>query len=136
VEREVTIEEALQHHTYKEALAGKRMAIREVMRWITKRERWLDENKPRHTQKVTFAGTAEDPDNADEAMLLLGIARENTERKDLKMDRLQLQLETWTVRAALKRRRGARSLTTEEVDDVRRCTHDDGTLKLPLGVDP
>ena len=135
VAREVTIEEALQHHTYKEALAGKRMAIREVMRWITKREQWLAEHKPRRVQKVTFAGTIEDPNNADDALLLLGIVRENTERKGLKVDRLQLLQESWAVKAALKRRRGTRSLTTKEIDDVRRCTHDDGTLRLPIGVD-
>jgi hypothetical protein len=135
VGHDVTVEEALQHRTYQEALAGKRMAIREVMRWIVKRERWLAENRPVRPVKTSFAGTIQDPDNADEALLLLGIARENPDRKDLIKDRLQLQLEPWAVKAALKRRRGARPLTTKEVDDVRRCSHDDGTLKLPRGVD-
>lgn len=40
VEREITMEEALQHRTYQDALAGKRMARREVLRWIEKREAW------------------------------------------------------------------------------------------------
>ena len=135
VGHEVTVEEALQHRTYQEALAGKRMAIREVMRWMIKRERWLAEHRPPFGGKVSMGGVVQDPDNADEALLLLGIARENSDRKDLIKDRLQLQLEPWAVKTALRRRRGARQLTTKEVDEVRRCTHDDGTLKLPHGVD-
>ena len=38
--REITVEEALQQRTYRDALAGKRMAQREVMKWIMKREAW------------------------------------------------------------------------------------------------
>ena len=42
--REITVEEALQHRTYQDALAGKRMAVREVVKWIIKREAWLEKN--------------------------------------------------------------------------------------------
>ena len=37
--REVTAEEALQHKTYQDAIAGKRMAQREVFKMINKREK-------------------------------------------------------------------------------------------------
>lgn len=73
---EVTLEEALQQRTYQEALTGKRLAIREVLRWILKREQWIAKNEPSGPRKVTWAGTIQDPDNADQALLLLGIARE------------------------------------------------------------
>ena len=36
--REITVEEALQQRTYQDALKGKRMAIREVVRWTQERE--------------------------------------------------------------------------------------------------
>ena len=39
--REITVEEALQQRTYEDALAGKSMAQREVLKWILKREAWL-----------------------------------------------------------------------------------------------
>jgi Family of unknown function (DUF5681) len=45
--REITVEEALQHRTYQDALAGKRMAVREVVKWIIKREAWLEKNAPK-----------------------------------------------------------------------------------------
>jgi len=40
--REISVEEALQQRTYQDALAGKRMAMREVVKWIIKREAWLE----------------------------------------------------------------------------------------------
>ena len=132
---EITVEEALQQRTYQEALADKRMAIREVLRWIVKREQWLARNRPAVRAKVTFTGIGQDPDNADEALLLLGIARENPDRIEFKSNRLQLQLETWAVRAALRRRRGVHTLKKSEIADIRHCTHDDGTLKLPEGIE-
>lgn len=39
--REITLEEALEQRTYQDALAGKGMAMREVMKWIRKRDAWL-----------------------------------------------------------------------------------------------
>jgi hypothetical protein len=39
--RETTLEEALQHWTFQDAMAGKAMAIRQVANWIIKREKWL-----------------------------------------------------------------------------------------------
>jgi Family of unknown function (DUF5681) len=134
VVQEVTVEEALQQRTYQEALTGKRLAIREVLRWILKREQWIAKNEPSGSRKVTWGGTIQDPDNADQALVLLGMAHENPTRRDVGATRLQLQLESWAVKAALRRRRGAASLTTKEIEEIRRCTHDDGTLKLPEGV--
>ena len=41
VPREVTVEEALQHRTYQEAIAGNRAARREILKMIAKREQYL-----------------------------------------------------------------------------------------------
>src|SRR5690349_20692393 len=60
---EVTVEEALQQRTYQEALTGKSLAIREVLRWILKREQWMAKNEPSSSRKVTWGGTIQDPDN-------------------------------------------------------------------------
>src|SRR5258708_12458081 len=45
--REVTVEEALQQQTYQRALAGVGMAVREVLKWIMKRDPWLAKNAPK-----------------------------------------------------------------------------------------
>ena len=135
VPREISVEEALQHRTYQEALAGKRMAIREVLRWIVKREQWLSKHLPQNHGRIVTRVIVNDPDNADQALLLLEIAGENPDRTSLTASRTSLLLEPWAVKAALRRRRGTRSLTNREIDDIRRCTRDGETLKLPEGLD-
>lgn len=135
IQQEIPVEEALQYRTYQEALAGKRMAIREVLRWILKREKFLAKHRPRVGTTVSWRETTPDPTNADAALVVLGIACENPGRRDVGADRLQLLLEPWAVKAALKRRRGVRSLTRKDIDDIRRCSRDDGTLKFPEAVE-
>jgi hypothetical protein len=39
--REITMEEAIQQRTFRDAIAGKRMAMREVAKWIMKRLAWF-----------------------------------------------------------------------------------------------
>jgi hypothetical protein len=48
--REITLEEALQQRTLQDALAGKRIAQREVAKWIMKREAWLTKQAARAPQ--------------------------------------------------------------------------------------
>ena len=134
VSREITVEEALQHRTYQDALAGKRIAIREVLRWILGREEWLSKNSGTVMPVAAFTGTMQDPDNADHALQLLEIAKRNHDRDDVGGVRAQLLLEPWAVSTALRRRRSAKPLTTKDVDELRRCTRNDGTLKWPIGV--
>ena len=132
--REITVEEALQQRTYQDALAGKRMAMREVVKWIIKREAWLEKNAPRPSRQVIWRDTAHDPDNADAALLLLGIAAHNPERANIGADRVQLLLEPWAVQAALRRRRGGQRLTDKECDEIRRCTREPKSLRWPRGT--
>jgi hypothetical protein len=131
--REITLEEALQRRTYQDALAGKRMAVREVMKWITKREAWLAKHEPKVFQEGSWL-VSDDPDNADAALVLLGIAAPNPARAEFGADRAQLLLEPWAVQAALRRRRGGQRLTERELSEARRCTRDSGTLRWPRGT--
>ncbi|WP_416193080.1 DUF5681 domain-containing protein [Nitrobacter sp. TKz-YC01] len=131
--REITVEEALQQRTYQDALAGKRMAIREVVKWIIKREAWLEKNAPRPSRQVIWRDTEHDPDNADAALLLLGITTRNPDRAEI-CGRAQLLLEPWAVQAALRRRRGGQRLTDKECDEIRRCTRDPKSLRWPRGT--
>jgi hypothetical protein len=133
--REITVEEALQQRTYRNAVAGKRMAQREVLKWIMKREAWLARHTPRASPSQITRHISPDPDNADAALLLLGIAALNPARADIGADRAQLLLEPWAAQAALRRRRGGQRLTDAERDWIRRCTRDPDSLRWPRGTD-
>jgi Family of unknown function (DUF5681) len=130
--RELTIEEALQQRSLQDALAGKRMAIREVVKWIIEREAWLVEHAPKPRKEITIRA-APDPDNTDAALVLLGIAAPDQERAWFS-GRLFL-LEPWAVQAALRRRRGGQRLTDEERDEIERSTRDPDSLRWPRGTD-
>ena len=133
--REITMEEALQQRTYRDAVAGKRMAQREVLKWIMKHEAWLAKHAPQPSRWVTTRHISPDPDNADAALLLLGIAAANPARANIGADRAQLLLEPWAVQAALRRRRGGNRLTEDERNTIRRCTRDSDSLRWPRGTD-
>ena len=132
--REITAEEALQQRIYRDALAGKGMAMREVVRWIRKREAWLAEHLPKASRHDFVLRLTDDPDNADTALLLLGIAAHNPDRAEWGKDRAQLLLEPWAVQAALRRRRGGHRLIDKEREEIRRCTRDPDSLRWPRGI--
>ena len=83
--REITMEEGLQQRTYRDALEGKRMAQREVLKWITKREAWLAKHAPKTAYRRIELGNSPDPDNADAA--LLRVAEREGIRKIFTVDR-------------------------------------------------
>jgi len=130
--REVTVEEALQHKTYQDALAGDRTARTEVLKMIAKREEWLAARAPR-TGVIERKKEGTDPRNADEAMLLLGIADHDPERTDRRYGP-HLLLEPWAVQAALSRR-GRKGFEARDVADIERCTRDPESLDWPGGVE-
>jgi hypothetical protein len=104
------------------------MAQREVLKWIIKREAWLTKLAPKAPWPRIKCYISPDPDNADAALQLLGIAAPNPARADIGADRSQLLLEPWAVQAALRRRRGGDRLTEGERDEIRRCTRDPDSL--------
>jgi hypothetical protein len=132
--REITVEEALQQRTYRDAVVGKRMPQREVLKWIMKREAWLARHTPRSSPRQITRHMSPDPDNADAALLLLGIAALNPARADISAERDQLLLEPWAIQGALRRRRGGQRLTDRECDEIRRCTRDPDSLRWPRGT--
>jgi hypothetical protein len=135
IAREITVEEALQQRTYQDALAGKSMAQRQVLKWIAKREAWLVKRAPKASWPKIKRHISPDPDNVDAALLLLGIAAPNPARAEFGKNRAQLLLEPWSVQAALRRRRGGQRLTDRERDNIRRCTRDPDCIRWPRGTD-
>jgi hypothetical protein len=133
--REITLEETLQQQTYQRALAGERMAIREVLKMIMKRDAWRQKHEAKPSPPAVTRHISPDPDNADAALRLLGIAAPNPARAEFGKDRAQLLLEPWAAQAALHRRRGGHRLTDEERDWIRRCTRGPDSLRWPRGTD-
>jgi hypothetical protein len=133
--REITVEEALQRRTYQDALDGKGMAQRKVLKWIAQREAWLVTHAPKTSGQAITCHSSPDPDNADSALLVLGIAASNPARANIGANRAQLLLEPWAVQTALRRRRGGQRLTDSERDEIRRCTRNPDCLRWPRGTD-
>jgi hypothetical protein len=133
--REVTLEEALQQRTYQDAIAGSRPAQRAVLKMIAKRERWLAANRAKSPQprplQMLFDPT--DPHNADEALLLLGIAEPDSRWHEPRDGRRGLLLQPWAVQLALSR--GRRPLSAQEVSEIKRCTRDAETLRWPARIE-
>ena len=133
--REVTVDEALQHRTYQDAIAGSRLARREVLKMIAKREQYLaaQHGKKRAFRRSRTRIEPHDPENADAALLILGIATRDPRTEATALDGLHLLLEPWAVQAALRRRRGGQRLSEKEVSDIERCTRDAGVVALAAG---
>ena len=136
VPREVTVDEALQHQTYQNAIAGNRAARREVLKMIATREQAITNKTPRRSS-TEIVMREPDPRNADAALLILGIACRDPKwtETDTPDEEDRLLLEPWAVKAALRRRAGSK-LTKEELDGVQRSTHDAGTITWPEAVEP
>jgi hypothetical protein len=129
--REITIDEALQQRTLQDALAGKLLAMREVVKWIMKREAWRSKHAPKTSGRLTPLIASRDPDNADAALVLLGIAGPDPAGADHRWNRSQLLIEPWAVQAALRRRRGGNRLTDEDRHGIRILTRDPDSLRWP-----
>ena len=136
VPREVTVDEALQHQTYQDAIAGNRAARREVLKMIAKREQAITEKTARRSL-VELRFREKDPRSVDDALLLHGIACLDPRwtEPDALEEHERLLLEPWAVKAALGRRAGSK-LTKQKLDEARRCTHDAETIAWPEAVEP
>ena len=130
--RELTVEEALQHRTYRDALAGNRPARREVLKMIAAREKWLAA-KPAKRRGIEVLTEPVDPTNANEALLLLGIAEPDPRDWPANDPYERLRLRPWAVQAALSRP-GRRRLSAEDVAAIKRSTRDAETLRWPAGI--
>ena len=127
VERELTLEEALELQTYQAALKGSRMAIRKVLKMIERREKALAQKVKPETLPMKVV-THHTSDNAHEAMRLLGIADDDPEPPGTRW-----KLHTWVTQAALSRP-GRRALQDKDVSNVNFFTFNSDKLRWPKGA--
>ena len=124
-ERELTVEEVLQQQTLKDALAGKRMAIRKVLKMIEKREAALHKKGGVRRTPITFEQHY-CADNANKAMRILGIAEPDPGFPE------RWKVKAWATQAALSKP-GRRKFTDKDVKDIKFFTSDSETLRWPRG---
>jgi hypothetical protein len=132
--REVAVDEALQHKTYQDAIAGNRSARREVLKMIAKREKAITERMSR-VNPIQVRKEGPDPRNADEALLILGVACRDPRWNEPYGEHVRLLLEPWAVKAALGRRAGSR-LDKHDLSEARRCTRDADSVRWPKAREP
>lgn len=109
-ERDLTVDEALQLRTYQDALAGNKAARSKILKMILQREIWLQQHRStqmRQRRPVSYT-VADDPQNANAALLLLGIATYDERWHGNAHGDERLLLEAWAVKAALRRGRNIR----------------------------
>lgn len=124
VERELTVDEALQIQTYQAALKGSKMAVRAVLKMIEKREKAIATRSPLQHNPIRLEKEY-DSDNANEAMLILGIVQ-----YDGPEDGRRLRVSTWAAQAGLSRP-GRPPLSEKEASDVKFFTLESDKLKWP-----
>ena len=122
------LELALQFKTYQDAMAGNSRAQNEILDMIVARDKAVAASTKRHP-KSTMRIDENDPLNANEALVLLGIAATGP-ANIFDSSTPRLIFETWAVQMALNRRR----LNTMSKDDrhfVTRNTRDAERLIWP-----
>lgn len=128
VERELTVDEALELQTYQAALKGSRMAVRKVLKMIEKREAAM----ANHSPPPTTAATREihhSARNADEAMCILGIIEKDPAWGE---EHPRWKIANWAAQAGLSRP-GRRQLKEQDRDSIRMFTMHADRLKWPRG---
>ena len=137
--RELTAAQALQHATLKAALKGKASAINRVVKWLLKRERWTREEAEKKAARVKKDDSSTgsyhrfywDPENANDALQILGIAVRDLDYDPSSPDVVRLQLEPWAVDMALSRRRSSEPLTKQDVLSIEVSTRDEENISWP-----
>jgi hypothetical protein len=130
VERELTIDEALQLQTYQDALKGNRMAIRAVLKMIEKRETALAKLHPPPLPTPLSSRSEGDPRNADDAMLLLGVTVRDPSWTGACSYGTRMKLSTWAAQAGISRP-GRKPLNEKQVSEINRVTLEPDKLKWP-----
>ena len=131
VERELSIDEALELQTYQAALKGNRMAVRLVLKMIEKREVALRKIAPRPITKAKPFALEYDSDSANSAMELLNIICRNPDYGNADGARRYL-VATWAAQAAISRP-GKAKLPERKRDDLHLSVKDYPKLRWPRG---
>ena len=122
---ELPLEDAMLIKTYQRAITGSRRAWKKLVKMILERQKLRFKSRAPRSPRISWQ-IEEDPENALEALEILGIAS-RTAGDSLNA---HLRLERWAVEAAL-RRRSFEELSSSDIHLIRGSTHDGDAVKWP-----
>jgi hypothetical protein len=130
---QMRLEDAVLLKTYQRAISGSRRAGKKIVKMILEREKLRESRAPPRPPISIRYET--DPENALEALQILGIASWTTDEKanlDYGRNR-RLRLQRWVVEAALKHR-NHQDLSSSDKQLIQNSMHDRQGLKWPRSV--
>ena len=126
---ELPLEEAMLIKTYQLAITGSRRAWKKIVKMILEREKLRFKSRALRSPRIT-SQIEKDPENALEALEILGIASRTANANVGDSRNGYLRLERWAVEAAL-RRRNFDELSSSDKQSVRGWTNDGDAVKWP-----
>ena len=127
---ELPLEDAMLIKTYQRAITGSRRAGKKLVKMILEREKLRFKSRALRSPRTTRKVEQVDPENALDALEILGIASRTVGANAGDDRNTHLRLERWAVEAAL-RRRSFEELSSSDIHLIRGSTHDGDTLKWP-----
>lgn len=126
---ELPLEDAMLIKTYQLAITGSRRAGKKLVKMILEREKLRFKSCALQAPRIT-SKLERDPENALEALEILGIASREANANVGDSRNGYLRLERWAVEAAL-RRRNFDELSSSDKQSIRRWTRDSAAVKWP-----
>ena len=126
---ELPLEDAMLIKSYQLAITGSRRAGKKIVKMILEREKLRLKSRAPRSSQITRQ-IEEDPENALEALELLGIASRTAGANAGGNRNGHLRLERWAVEAAL-RRGSFEELSSSDIHLIRGWTHDGDAVKWP-----
>jgi Family of unknown function (DUF5681) len=126
---ELPLEDAMLIKTYQRAITGGLRAGKKIVKMILEREKLRCKSRAPRSPRISRQ-IEEDPENALEALEILGIASRTAGANVGDSRNGYLRLERWAVEAAL-RRRSFEELSSSDIHLIRGSTHDGDAVKWP-----
>ena len=124
---QLRLEDAMLLKTYQLAISGGRRAQKKIVKMMRERHKAAVKGKASRGPRIQSL-IEPDPENALEALEILGIASRMANAGDSRSG--HLRLERWGVEAALGRR-NFKELSDSDIQFIRGWTHDGDALKWP-----
>ena len=126
---ELPLEDAMLIKIYQSAISGSRRAGKKIVKMIVAREKLRSKSRAPPSPRIARQ-TEGDPENALEALEILGIASRTANASVGDHRKGSLRLEGWAGEAAL-RRRSFEELSSSDIHLIRGATHDGDAVKWP-----
>jgi hypothetical protein len=127
---ELPLEDAMLIKTYQRAITGSRRAGKKIVKMILERQKPRFKSCAPGPPRIKSQHEKVDPENALDALEILGIASRTAGANAGDSRNAHLRLERWAVEAAL-RRRNFEELSSSDIHLIREWTHDGVAVKWP-----